>query len=64
MWGRLGLRTLLAFLAFVVLGVTLFGAGLVADDRTLRGVGVLSTFVGLVGATFLAIRWLIFRGIV
>jgi hypothetical protein len=53
-----------SFIAFVALGLVLLGAGLAGDDRTLRGVGALSTFIGLAGALFLAVRWLIFRGIV
>jgi hypothetical protein len=53
-----------AFLALAALGLVLFGAGVIANDRTLRGEGVLAAFSGFVGALFVTIRWLIYRGIV
>jgi hypothetical protein len=44
-----------AFLALVALGFVLLGAGIVANDQTLRGTGIISAFCGFVGALALAI---------
>jgi hypothetical protein len=52
-----------AFLALVALGFVLLGAGIVANDQTLRGTGIISAFCGFVGALALVIRWLTFRGV-
>jgi len=54
---------MLAVLALAALGLALLGVGITVDDRTLRGAGVLSTFIGFICAGFLVIRWLIYRGI-
>jgi hypothetical protein len=63
MRGYLGRRTLIGFAALFALGLVLFIAGMVSDDRTLRGWGVLAAIVGLVGAMGLVVRWLVFRGV-
>ncbi len=61
--GYLGRRTMLAFVGLLAFGLVLFFAGVVSDDRTLKGVGVLSAFCGGVLSGALLIRWLVLRGI-
>jgi hypothetical protein len=54
---------MVAFVSVAVLGFLLVGAGIVTNDSTLSGVGTLLAIFGSAFAVFLAIRWLIFRGI-
>ena len=60
---RLGLRTMAAFIALILLGLALVVGGMFGDSGAARGAGLLSIFCGAVGAVFLGIRWIIYRGI-
>jgi hypothetical protein len=52
-----------AFLVVLALGVILYVVGVIAPDRTVRGVGVLFVFIGIAYTVALLVRWLIFRRI-
>jgi hypothetical protein len=54
---------MLAFAGLFAFGLVLFFAGVLSDDRTLKGVGILSVFCGGVLSGALLIRWLVLRGI-
>ncbi len=59
----LGPRTLAAMLAVLALGIVFQLFGVVISDRTLKGVGVLLTFMGVVSTAALLLRWLMLRKI-
>ena len=61
--GHLGPRTLAAMLAVLALGIVCQLFGIASSDRTLKGVGVLFTFIGLVSTAALLLRWLMLRKI-
>jgi hypothetical protein len=58
--GYLGPRTLAAFLALLALGIGLYAVGAVTSVTAFKGVGVLFSFMGLVGGVALLLRWLIY----
>ena len=59
----LGPRALAAFVMVSVLGLAFYIAGAETSTSTLRGLGVLLIFLGLVPAGGLLLRWLIYRRI-
>ena len=59
----LGPRTLAAMLALLGLGIVFQLFGVWMSDRTLKGVGVLFTFMGVVFTAALLLRWLMLRRI-
>ena len=61
--GYVGRRTMAAFLGLLALGLVIFLAGVVADDRTLRGAGLLAAICGFAFALWLLVRWFLYRGI-
>jgi len=61
--GYLGPRTLAAFLSVLALGIVLYLTGLITSETTLKGVGFLFSFVGVVGGVAILLRWLIYREI-
>lgn len=61
--GYLGPRTLAAMLAVLLLGMVFYVLGVMMLDTTMKGVGVLFCFMGLVSTVALLLRWLIYREI-
>lgn len=61
--GYLGPRTLAAMLAVLVVGIVFYVLGVMMSDTTMKGVGVLFSFMGLVSTVALLVRWLIYREI-
>jgi len=59
----LGPRTLAAMLALLGLGIAFYLVGGWMSDRTVKGVGVLFAFIGLVWTVALFLRWLMLRKI-
>jgi hypothetical protein len=61
--GYVGRRTMAVLLGLVILGLGIFLAGVAADDRTLRGAGLLCALMFGAFALSLLIRWLWYRGV-
>lgn len=59
--GYLGPRTLAAMLAVLALGIVFQLFGVAVSDRTLKGVGALFTFIGVVCTLGLLVRWMMLR---
>ena len=58
--GYLGPRTLAAFLSVLALGIVLYLTGVMTSETTLKGVGLLLGFIGVVGGVAVLLRWLIY----
>jgi hypothetical protein len=59
--GYFGRRTLVAAVAVLALGIVFELWGSAMSDRTLKGVGALFTFIGVVLTLGLLLRWLMLR---
>jgi len=62
-FGYVGPRAMIVSVGVIVIGLALKDAGMLSDDRTLQGVGVLLALCGLGFAVAIAIRWLWYRGV-